>query len=465
MPPSIALLVWLTCLILLWRFDPAKISGTSWALWVPLIWMFIVATRLPSQWLGGQSGQSAEDLQEGNPIDRTILFVFILLAILILNSRAINWSSLFRLNVPLALFLIFALLSFLWSDYPFVTIKRWIRDLGNYLVILVVLTDPRPQDALRTVLRRLGYVLVPLSILLIKYFPEMSKSYDVWSGKAFYVGATTSKNMLGLVCLVTGLFFFWDIVALWGNRKIRGVKRVIAVDLVFSAMTLWLMQLAGSATSNVCFVVGCGVVIASHLKFFRRNPKFLRATIPTVFCTYAILALGFNINAQLASAVGRDPTLTDRTKIWQVLLSANTNPIIGTGYQSFWLGERLDLVWRAFPGVNEAHNGYLDVYLNLGLVGVALLITFLLTTYAAIFRRLKYRSDFASFTLAVWSMLILYNLTEAAFQAGLLWMLLMAGTVTVQNRAGKRLKARSNVERPFTPAHRQTAHPDAISEI
>jgi O-antigen ligase len=107
----------------------------------------------------------------------------------------------------------------------------------------------------------------------------------------------------------------------------------------------------------------------------------------------------------------------------------------------------------------------LDVYLNLGFVGVALLITFLLTTYAAIFRRLKYSSDFAIFTLAVWSMLILYNLTEAAFQAGLLWMLLMAGTVTVQSRAGKRLKAKSSAERPIAPAHRQTAHPDAISEI
>ena len=65
-------------------------------------------------------------------------------------------------------------------------------------VILVALSDRRPREAVTTVLRHFCYLLVPLCILLNKYFPELSKQYDPFSGVATYAGATTSKNMLGV---------------------------------------------------------------------------------------------------------------------------------------------------------------------------------------------------------------------------------------------------------------------------
>src|SRR5208337_2713975 len=138
MPPSLALLLWAVLLLGLLCFDPARDPGTSAALWVPLIWMFIVGSRLPSQWLGSsQMGYSAVALEEGNSLDRTIFSVLILLAIGILMSRSFQWGAFFGRNVALTAFLSFALLSVVWSDFPFVTFKRWFRDLGNYLVILV----------------------------------------------------------------------------------------------------------------------------------------------------------------------------------------------------------------------------------------------------------------------------------------------------------------------------------------
>jgi hypothetical protein len=91
MPPILALVLWSILLLGLLRFDPAKASGTSLALWVPLIWMFIVGSRLPMQWLGGQGvTMGAQSLEEGNPLDRTVFFVLILLAIGILMSRSFN---------------------------------------------------------------------------------------------------------------------------------------------------------------------------------------------------------------------------------------------------------------------------------------------------------------------------------------------------------------------------------------
>lgn len=440
MPPYLALLLWLIFLLALLCWDPAKHSKTSLALWVPVFWMFIAGSRLPAQWLGKQGEQSVQAVEEGNPLDRTIFFALILLAIGILMSRSFKWRGFLSRNLALTAILAFALVSVCWSDFPLVTFKRWFRDLGNYLVILVVLSDPRPLEAVRTVLRRLSYLLVPLSILLIKYYPQISKQYDAWTGASSYVGAATSKNMLGAMCLISGLFFFWDTVTRWPERKQRRTRRIILVNVVFVAMTVWLLNLSNSATSRVCLVLGCLVIAAARSKVFQRHPGFLKWLIPTCFCLYLILAFGFNINGELAGAVGRDPTLTDRTKIWAFLFGMHTNPFVGTGYQTFWIGPRLEWFWQksGLGFLNEAHNGYLEVYLELGLIGVFLLGGFLIASYRKICR-LGPSSSLGSLGLAAWTVLVFYNMTEAAFQGGLLWMMLLMGAISVTARTKGRV--------------------------
>ncbi len=207
MDPLLALCLWLTLLFILLRFDPAKEPGISSALWIPVIWIFIFATRLPSQWFGGEIGRVAEEMEQGNVLDRTIYSFLILSAYGILLSRGFEWKAFVVANAALTAFLAYALISVAWSDYPFVALKRWMRDLGIYLVILVALSDPRPSAAVCTLLRRVCYLLIPLCILLNKYFPALSRQYDQWTGQGYYIGATTSKNMLGVLCLVSGLFF------------------------------------------------------------------------------------------------------------------------------------------------------------------------------------------------------------------------------------------------------------------
>jgi len=441
MTPSLALFAWLVLLVGLLYFDPAKEPRTSPALWVPVIWMFIVASRLPSQWLSGRIGQVGQSLEEGNPVDRTILSALILLAILTLISRSFQWGKFFARNTALVAFVTFALVSVCWSDFPLIALKRWVRDLGNYLMVIVVLTDPRPLEALRTLLRRLGYLLIPLSILLYKYFPGLGMQYTVWTGARMFVGATTSKNMLGAACLLSGVFFFWDTVTRWAERKDRRTKRILVLNFAFIGMTLWLLHLADSATSRVCMAMAWLVIVAAQSKWAERHSGLLKALIPASFCLYLILAFGFGLNGQLASQVGRDPTLTDRTLIWNILLGMHTDPLFGTGYESFWLGPRLDYIWAQFGGINESHNGYLQVYLNLGLIGVFLLGVFLMASYRTICRGLKPFSSLASLSTALWTILLFYNMSEAAFGGGLLWDALLAGAISIPARAAQRASA------------------------
>jgi exopolysaccharide production protein ExoQ len=441
MPPTVALTIWLVLLFALLVFDPAKERGTSLALWVPVTWIFIVATRLPSQWLTGSVSIAEGSLEEGNPLDRSVFLVLIFLAIGILVARSFKWGDFFASNVALMSFVGFALLSVIWSDTPFIAFKRWFRDLGNYLMVLVAWSDSRPTAAVATLLRRLGYLLIPLSILLIKYYPAIGMGYNFWTGTAMYAGPATSKNGLGVICLVSGLFFFWDTVARWHERRQRPVTRIILVNLAFLAMTLWLLHRSDSATSRVCLVIGCLVIAAAQSRRSTRNPTLLKTLIPLCFLLYVILAWGFDMNGKLAQAVGRNPNLTERTDIWRILLSLHTNPLIGTGYESFWVGRWLRLVWqhKETAGLNEAHNGYLEVYLSLGLIGLFLLAGFLASSYRAIWKRLAPQYRFRALALGLWTILLFYNVTEAAFRGSqLMWSAFLLGAVFLPARSAAR---------------------------
>jgi O-antigen ligase len=441
MPPFLALFGCVVFVVLMIVFDPAREPKTSPSVWVAVIWLFILGSRNPSQWFDPLVLISAQNLQEGNAFDRLVFSALILLALGILISRRFSWIKFTTQNLALTALLSFALLSLLWSDFPFITLKHWLRDLGDYLVVLVLLSDPRPREAIETALRRLNYLLIPFSVLLVKYFLQYSRRYSPYSGLTEYVGASTSKNMLGVLCLVSGLFFCWDTVTRWPDRSKRRTKRILLVNAAFLAMTLWLLRLSQSKTSIICFVLGCLVILAAKSRPLARHPGFLKGLIPSAFLLYLILDFGFGMNGRLAQALGRDPTLSDRTKIWAILLGMHTNPIIGTGYESFWLGQRLDYFWTnsGLGRLNEAHNGYLEVYLELGMVGIFLLGGFLIATYRKIWRRTGQGSSVTVFAATLWMVLVFYNMSEAAFEGGLLYTIFLMGAISVPERARSRV--------------------------
>jgi len=263
----------------------------------------------------------------------------------------------------------------------------------------------------------------------------MSRQYDPSTGVPTFSGAATSKNTLGVLCLGSGLFFFWDKLTSWSKRKYLKVKMIIIVNIALTVMTLWVINMSSSATSRLCLALGCLVLLAARGRK-GKIPTYLKILVPTVISLYGVLAFGFgvDINAVVAGLLGRDPTLTGREDIWKVVLSVSTNPLLGAGYESFWLGLRLQKIWQFFPGINEAHNGYLQTYLQLGFVGLSLLGWMLISFFRSISKR-HAPTDFASFCLALWTVLSIYNVTEAAFQGGLLWLSLLLGVIFLNQNA------------------------------
>lgn len=439
MPPSLALGLWLVLLLLLFRYDPGKDARCSPALWVPLIWMFIIASRLPAQWITGAGGvgSGSASFEDGNPIDRTIFFTLILIAAAVLISRSFRWGAFITSNRTLTAFVLFALLSALWSEFPLVAAKRWIRDLGNYLVVLVVLTDRRPQEAVAILLRRLCFVLISLSVVLIKYYPGIGVGWDNWTGVPGYCGVTTSKYILALICMVSGIYCFWDSARRWPDRKGIRTRRALLVNAAFIVMTLWVLNLANGRTCQVCMVVGWLVILAARSVIVTRYPASLTVLLPAAVCVALLLAFGLDFRAQVASAVGRDPTLTDRTELWSYLLGMKTNPILGAGYETFWLGHRLSELWANFRfRPNQAHNGYLEIYLNLGVVGLAIVLIYMVGSYRTICRQFTSAGSLTALRLALWTVLPICSVTTAVFFKGdLLWLTFLLVSITVPKYA------------------------------
>jgi O-antigen ligase len=224
------------------------------------------------------------------------------------------------------------------------------------------------------------------------------------------------------------------------------------VNIAFIGMTLWLLNLSQSSTSTICLGIGCFVIMAAHSNLGQRHPGWIKTLAPVSFIVYLILALGFGMGGQLSQSVGKSANMSDRTHIWEVLLSVPINPVLGTGYQTFWLGPRVQWVWARLAGDNvlEAHNGYLGIYLELGLIGLFLLCTFLIATYRKICRRLEPLTPLGSLGLGLWTLLLFYNVTEACFEVGLLVATFLLAAIPEPERAEARALITSPVDMDFS---------------
>ena len=419
MPASVATLVFGLAIAGLFLLDRDDDPRPSRALWLPVVWMIIGASRTPSQWFSGEVSTAAQvDLYlDGSPWDRLFLTAIMVVGLVVLIARARRAGPVLRANGPLIVFFLYCALSVLWSDYPMVSFKRWTKALGNVTMVLVVLTDPHPAAALKRVLARTAFFLIPLSILLIKYYPALGRSYIRWTWIPATIGVATDKNGLGAICLVFGLASLWRVVQLLRDEAGPFTKRQLAAHGTVLAMVLWLLVMADSSTSLACFLLGGGIILFTTLPGTQRAAR-ANAIVLTVTLVPLLMAFLFqDLYTNFVEGLGRNTTLTGRTDIWRELLRLDLNPWMGTGFESFWLGPRTEYFWMKYEfHPNQAHNGYLETYINLGWIGLGLLLLVVVAGYRNIIRLYERDSIAGSLGLTFLIVALVYNITEAAFK-------------------------------------------------
>src|SRR5207253_3237598 len=161
LPPIVALFLTVAFIVFLFRRDIREKPNVTGALWLPLIWMLLIGSRSPTQWLSVGGFMQGAPMEEGNPLDAFVYFVLIAVGFCILNKRQVSLSEIFRNNGWLMAFLLYCFIAILWSDFPFIAFKRWIKILGHPVMVLILFTEPDLEEGMARLMKRCAYILVP----------------------------------------------------------------------------------------------------------------------------------------------------------------------------------------------------------------------------------------------------------------------------------------------------------------
>ena len=436
MGTPLALLVCIIGIAGLFFLDRDKSVRPSVALWLPVAWLWIVGSRPVSYWLGIQtlSQDTLNSTLNGSPADAVFFASLMAIGIVFLLLRRKKTSAYLAISGPILLYFLYCLMSVMWSPFHDSAFKRWTKAVGDLVMVLIILTDSQPIAALRRLYSRVGFILFPFSVLLIRY-SDLGRAFDV-DGNPMNVGVTTNKNELGLIVFIISLGALWNVRSLFIHKDEPHRGQRLLAQCALLAFGIALLQMAHSATAVTCFILGAGLMFATNLQFFRNRPgRVLALSLGVVLG--GGLGLLFGGGSALSQSLGRGGGLTGRTDIWAASIAAAGNPVIGAGFESFWnanahkVNYSLQLLgFRDLPNLNTAHNGYIEAYLDLGLVGLCLIVLILISGYRYASRAFRHNPEFASLLLACIVPATFYSITEAGFRILTpSWIFLLLGVV------------------------------------
>jgi len=420
--PIIAFVVVGLGIAYLFHLDRDKLAGNSKAVWLPVIWLWIIGSRPVSSWLhiwfgiGGTPNSGLDAQLDGSPIDSFVFASLLLVGVVVLLQRQQRTASLLQSSAPLLLYLSYCLASCAWSPFPDVAFKRWIKSGADLAMVLLIVTDPEPIAALRRVFSRVGLILFPASLLLVR-FTTLGYGYDP-GGAPMFTGVMTNKNSLGLTTFVISLGAVWSCLDLLRANRSRERNRQVIARLILVALGIAVLYEARSATSSSCFAIGSALILITSLAYFRRRPQRIHALVLTTIVVAGIALLSGG-EATVAGAMGKDPNLSDRTTIWAAVIPVCPNAVIGAGFESFWnaYGKYVTGDLSVYErGLNSAHNGYIEVWLNLGWVGVGLIAMLLISGYRRAYASFRHNAALGGLMLAYVASDSLYSITEAGFR-------------------------------------------------
>jgi len=331
-----------------------KVSRTAFVLYV--IFM-LVGTAAPFQ------DQDLGSSVTSNPVNQAVDSVIPLVSLFCIWPKRRNALSLLREEKYLTLFMVWFLVSVLWSDFPFASLKAAVRQVGSTIVILAFFLNAKStSDALRYIKGVLVFYIA-LSFLAIALVPGATQ----WEWPAWR-GLTDHKNTLGQIGFLSTVVWASGI----GGASIRG--RTISTVFLLASLLL----IVGSKSTTALMVLLAISFMSLWLSVDRRAGRMVSLTILGCLLSLVVMAGALDLG-EITGAFGKDTTFTGRTDIWEVMLDeAKAHPFIGCGLAGFWLMDNPTVLALYAPdkfpwGPTEGHEGYLDLLNEIGAVGLLLL--------------------------------------------------------------------------------------------
>ena len=302
-----------------------------------------------------------------DPTDYSKLIVLFFLNYLISFSLLIlRWKrSLYVVKKEWSIWLLIgiACISVLWSFIPKLTPNRSIALAGSTLFGFYIAARYSIRDQLKLLSWSFATIVI-LSFLMVIIIPSYgTMSYGVHAGS--WRGIYTHKNWLGRVMTLSGIVFL--ILAMDEKRQ----QWRYWIGLGCSFCLLLLSRSSGSIIN--CLTIFSVIPLYGVLRW---RSLLMMPTIAGIVLVSSSFLLWFNENSKtLLGSIGKDATLTGRTDMWPYTIDMIAKqPWLGYGYNGFWndWDSPGATVWYAAKWTApNAHNGVLDLLLQVGLLGAS----------------------------------------------------------------------------------------------
>jgi O-antigen ligase len=326
--------------------------------------MHYTADWLPLIISGGASEGDGVDINSFNFVPNVLLFLMtyaVATALLLLR-----WKKFIHF-IPRAaviwLMILIAISSFFWSDDPARTLKSCIGLIGTTLFGIYL----GSRYTFKQQLRLLAFAYIAIAILCIIFaiaLPRYGLEQVVHAGA--WRGIFTHKNVMGKAMTLGAIIFI--ISPSLFEYKDRWISRV-GLGLAFF---LLLMAKSSSSLINTTVLI---ISLFAYRTLRFRYLLFFPAFLAFITLGYVLVYVYTNHAEFLLGLIGKDPSLTGRTDIWAwVGDMIEKRPLLGYGFMAFWNG--LDgasayVIRAARWPVPYSHNGILDLWLDIGLLGVS----------------------------------------------------------------------------------------------
>jgi exopolysaccharide production protein ExoQ len=340
--------------------------------------------------------------------------------------RVARWLGAMQWTLGLA---VLAVVSTLWSQFPLYTVRRSVPfALAGVFGLYLAMRFPVWRQL--RILRSTMLALALGTVVMVVAFPKLG--LDASAGhNSDWQGVFTQKNTCGRMMVLATAVLLAD----W---KISWQQIACAV--------LFLVVLVMSGSRSAWLVEGAVVALWGALLLMKRADAQSRimAALGTILILPAVAVTGYFSLPTLAQMMGRDATLSGRTLIWkQVWIFVLQKPLLGWGYEAFWRGvqgEAFRVVAAVHFMVFHAHNGFLEIWLELGLAGLALFAL----SYQRAWRRLwpvlrAGEVDRVMWMVFVLALILLYDLDENTLLTynGLFWVLYVSALANVEFLRGE----------------------------
>jgi exopolysaccharide production protein ExoQ len=343
----------------------------------------------------------------------------------------------------------FAFLSAYWSDDPSIVVRR--AGTATISTLFGVYLAARGDFAeLIAALVKVYALAAVASFVAIVALPQAATVTGEYYTHAWR-GAFTDKNELGMACGEAIMLAVYAWRGRYGPRWLAG-----------GTIAAYLVLLYGSQSKTPIVFMMAALYAALIVMALRRRSAAGLVT------GYALLVTGIVVGAILAMtwqdvllALGRDPTFTNRTRIWQLVLEyIDRRPWFGYGFGAFWREQNEDaqVLWVALGfKTPHAHNSWLEMVLGIGVVGTGLAV---LGWLVAIYRTLRVaaapHAEHVAFCLAFLAAIFFENLSEYEFfrPGRLMWALFVAIVVYLGREVAIARESRAETRRAQIVARR-----------